>query len=81
MMKWLVKRRPKLTPERAAKHLKWAKKCENWTVEDFEGVIWSDECSVEKSDDAHQVWVFRTPPEKWKTECIAPKKKKAKGFL
>ena len=27
----------------------------------------------------HQVWVFRTPPEKWKTECIAPKKR-AKGF-
>ena len=44
-------------------------------AEDFEGVIWSDECLVEKSDDAHQVWVFRTPSEKWKTECIAPKKK------
>ena len=73
MMKWLAKRRPKLTPERAAKRLKWAKERENWTAEDFERVIC--ECSVEKSDDAHQVWVFRTPPEKWKTECIAPKKK------
>ena len=62
-MKWLVRRRPKLTPERAAKCLKWAKECENWMAEDFEGVIWSDKCS-EKSDDAHQVWVFRTPSEK-----------------
>ena len=74
-MKGLAKRRPKLTPEQAAKRLKWAKECENWTAEDFERVIWSDECSVEESDDAHQVWVFRTPFEKWKTECIAPGKK------
>ena len=29
--------------------------------------------------DAHQVWVFRTPSEKWKPECIVPKEK-AKGF-
>ena len=39
MMKWLAKRRLKLTLERAAKHLKWAKECEDWTIEDFEGVI------------------------------------------
>jgi transposase len=75
MMKWLAKRRPKLTAERAAKRLQWALERKDWTVEEFEGVIWSDECSVEKSDDARQVWVFRTPTEKWKTECIAPKKK------
>ena len=30
---------------------------------------------IEKSDDAHQVWVFRTPSEKWKTEYMAPKKR------
>ena len=54
-MKWLAKRRPNLTPERAAKRLKWAKEHESWTAEEFEGVIWSDECSLEKSDDAHQV--------------------------
>ena len=39
MMKWLVKRRPKLTPERAAKCLKWAKEHESWMAEDFEGAI------------------------------------------
>ena len=30
---------------------------------------------MEKPDVVHQVWVFRTPSEKWKTECIAPNKK------
>ena len=39
MMKWLAKRRPKLTPERAAKRLTWAKERENWTAEDFEGLF------------------------------------------
>ena len=50
-MKWLAKRRPKLTPELAAKRPKWAKERENWTAEEFEGVIWRNECSVETSDD------------------------------
>ena len=48
-MMWLAKRRPKLTPEWAAKYLKWAKERENWMAENFEGIIGSDECSVEKS--------------------------------
>ena len=29
---------------------------------------------MERSDCARQVWVFRAPSERWKTECIAPKK-------
>jgi hypothetical protein len=33
-------------------------------------VIWSDECSVEKSKDPRQIWVFRTPEEKWIKDCI-----------
>ena len=44
-------------------------------AEGFEGVIWSDECSVEKSDGVLQVWVCRTPSKKWKIECIALKEK------
>ena len=63
-----------VNPRAGSQRLKWAKGRENWMAEDFEGVIWSDECSVQKSDDARQVWVFRTPSEKGKPECIAPKK-------
>ena len=47
----------------------------DWTAEDFEGVIWSDECSVEKSKDPRQIWVFREPGEKWLAECVYPKEK------
>ena len=42
----------------------------NWTKEDFEGVIFSDECMVEKSKDPKGIWVFRTPEEKWHKDCI-----------
>jgi transposase len=38
-------------------------------------VVWSDECSVEKSRDPRQVWVFRTPPEKWYKDCVNPRPK------
>jgi len=47
----------------------------DWTVEDFERVIWSDECSVEKYTDPRQHWVFRKPSEKWLADCIHPKEK------
>ena len=41
-----------------------------YTVEDWERVIWNDECSVEKSKNPHDIWVFRTPYEKWEKDCI-----------
>jgi len=44
-------------------------------VEDFEGVICSDECSVEKSKDPRQQCVFREPGEKWQAACIHPNEK------
>jgi len=31
----------------------------NWTKEDFEGVIFGDECMVEKCKDPKGIWVFR----------------------
>ena len=52
MMKWPAKRRSKLTHVRAAKRLARAKESKTWMAEEFEGFIWSDECSAEKSDDA-----------------------------
>ena len=59
--KWLAKKRPLLTEEHARKWLKWAMERRAWTVEDFEGIIWSDECSVAKNPIGSQIWVFRTP--------------------
>jgi len=73
--KWLAKSRPRLKPKYIAKRLKWAIAHKNWTARDFEKVIWSDECSVEKSNDSRQHWVFRELVEKWLADCIQPKEK------
>ena len=43
-------------------------------VHDWEGVIFSDEYSVEKSPTGSQTWVFCLPSEKWHRSCILPKK-------
>lgn len=75
MKRWLARERPKLTTERAAKRLAWAKEHRHWTAEDFKKVLWSDECSIEKSATGAQTWVWRLPSEKWDKDCIAPKKK------
>jgi len=50
--KWRARKRAFLKDEHAVKRLAWAKKYNDWTQEDFEGVmIFSDECMVEKSKD------------------------------
>ena len=62
--KWQAKKRPKLTKDHAAERLHWALRYADWTEEDWKRVIWSDECSVEKSKDPRTVWGFRTAYEK-----------------
>ena len=47
----------------------------DWTVEDFQGILYRDECTVRKSADPRRVWVFRSPQEKWLSDCIQPRGK------
>jgi len=75
MQKWIAKSRPQIKPQHVTKRLNWALAHRDWTCEDFEGVIWSDECSVEKSKDPREQWVFREPGEKWLNDCVHPKEK------
>ena len=45
---WLIKKRPFLTDEVAAKRLAWCQLRADWTLEQWRTVIWSDKCSVER---------------------------------
>jgi len=69
------KERPNLEDRHVFQSIQWALEHKDWIHEQWEGVIWSDEYSVEKSDSEWQMWVFRQPPEKWFEDCIAPKRK------
>jgi len=71
--KWLAQTRPRLTAAHAKKRLDWALARKNWTAEDFEGILYSDECTIRKSANPAQIWVFRTPEEKWLADCIKPR--------
>ena len=68
--KWRAKKRALLKQRHAIQRLAWAKKHKEWTKEDWKGIIFSDECSVEKSKNPKGIWVFRTPAEKWEKDCI-----------
>jgi hypothetical protein len=48
--KSLAKKRPQLEYKHVFQRLQWALAHKDWTQKEWEGVIWSDECSGEKSD-------------------------------
>ena len=52
-----------------------------WTVEDFEGITWSDECSVARNPIGSQIWVFRAPQEKWPKDFIVPCARKGASLM
>ena len=57
--KWRAVKRPFFTPKHAKQHLAWARAHQNWTVDDWKRIIWSDECPVQKDSKAPNNWVFR----------------------
>jgi len=46
--KWVAQTCPRLTAGHAKKRLEWAIARQNWTAEDFEGILYSGECIVRK---------------------------------
>jgi len=70
--KWLAQTRPRLTAAHARKRLDWALARKNWTAEDFEGILYSDACTVRKSTNPAQKSGFHIPQEKWLADCIKP---------
>jgi hypothetical protein len=44
----------------------------NWTTEQWQACIWSDEYSVELGSGKRPEYCFRTPQQKWLKEMIQP---------
>jgi transposase len=64
--KWKAANCALLNDRLAANRLAWALEHQNWTVEDWRKITWSDEVSVEKGKDPTAVWVFRRRGEREK---------------
>ncbi|KAF5367408.1 hypothetical protein D9758_003630 [Tetrapyrgos nigripes] len=60
---------PFLKPDQRRKRLAWARNHHN---QDWEKVIWSDECYVYIGDTKWWVWVTHRPDEEWDEECLVP---------
>lgn len=63
LRKWRQHRRPELTDEHARKRLQWARAHEDFMVEDWARVVWSDECTIECGAGVAPVWTFLRPSE------------------
>jgi transposase len=61
IQKWKQCERPEITPENAEKQLRWAETYAGYTAEDFNRVIWSDECLVERGAGIRRIYTFRSP--------------------
>ncbi len=63
---WQKKARFFLNEEKAARQLAWANEHKDWTVAQWKRILWTDECSVEKSAGQQSEWVYRASKDKWK---------------
>ena len=59
-----VQTRPHLNGTHARKRLAWAMARKDWLRQDFEGILYSDECTFRKSTNPKEQSVFWTPQEK-----------------
>lgn len=71
---WRAKGRPALESADAKVRNNWALTYNIWDVE-WESIIFSDECSVERGKGGQREWVFRLPSQKWDKKMVQTYKK------
>ena len=63
------RKKPRLTVKMKEDRLRWAREHQNWTTEDWERVVFSDESTIAVLDDRVQT-VRRRPGEEFLPECL-----------
>ena len=69
LVKRVARHKPMLIAHHMATRLHWAMEHQNWTVEQWGTVIWSDESMIQVGFDSKQTLVFPRPSEKASQKC------------
>ncbi|CAB5373046.1 unnamed protein product [Rhizophagus irregularis] len=72
---------PLISESNKAKRLLWARAHENWTVEDFKRVVWSDESTYTQFRTSGFGRVWRESSEEFHEDCIASTVQKSFGRM
>ncbi|CAB5366696.1 unnamed protein product [Rhizophagus irregularis] len=72
---------PLISESNKAKRLLWARAHENWTVEDFKRVVWSDESTYTQFRTSGFGRVWRESSEEFHEDCIASTVQKSFGQM
>ena len=68
----VAKKKPYLKPEHVQKRKLFVKNMEDWTLEDFKRVVWTDESSFELGKNTRQTKVWRMTDEAYLEDCLQP---------
>lgn len=77
----VARKKPLLTPKHISDRKKWCNKYKDWTPEQWENVLWSDESPFTLFPSSGRLWIRRRVGEEYLTECIAPTVKFGGGKL
>ena len=78
---YLAVKKPYLSRAHKCAHLLWARVHRAWGEEDWDWVIWTDECSVEIGKDSRVPWVWRRVGEKYFKKGLKPSFKSGRQSL
>jgi len=68
----VARKKPFLKETHRRVRFKWAKMVQNWGVEEWTRIIWTDEASVELGKNTRVCRVWRRPGEAYINKCLAP---------
>ena len=74
-------RKPLLSKTNVSKRLEWCRNLQNWSIEQWKNVIFSDESSFTLFPTSGRVYVWRQPKEAYDPTCILPTVKHGGGSV
>lgn len=67
---WMCKSRPHLTERHAILRLEWCLRYQNWTTDDWNKVVFSDESTIQRGKGGRREYCLRSHEQKWDLDCL-----------